>query len=102
MLALYGLFNMWNILTIIEFVVYWLLSFYVLILGVATVEIQAIMLTVEVYVRGLVLFLMLGGMFQIGYTFYYYLESIQYQMTDPLDRTGYNTTTMTLIYWTLI
>jgi hypothetical protein len=102
MLALYSLFNNFNVTTIIEFVIYWMLALYIIILAVATVEIQAIMLTIEVYVRGLVLFMLLGNVFQLGYTFFFYLESVQFRISDPLDRSGYNTTTMDLIYWTMI
>jgi hypothetical protein len=102
MLALFSLFNNWNITTIIEFTIYWMLSLYTVLLEVATVEIQAVLLTIEVYVRGLVMFLLLGNLFQIGYTFYFFLESIQFKISDPLDRTGYNTTTMDLIYWSMI
>lgn len=79
-----------------------MLALYIIILAVATVEIQAIMLTIEVYVRGLVLFMLLGNVFQLGYTFFFYLESVQFRISDPLDRSGYNTTTMDLIYWTMI
>lgn len=75
---------------------------YTLILVVATVEIQAIMLTIEVYVRGFVLFLLIANLFQLGLTFYFYLESIQFKIADPLDRTGFNTTTLDLIYWTML
>ena len=35
-LALYDLFNNWSIYTIVEFVIYWLLSLYTIILSVAT------------------------------------------------------------------
>ena len=30
------------------------------------------------------------------------MESIQFMISDPLDRTGYNQTTMDMVYWTLI
>lgn len=101
-LAAYSLFNNWSLSTIIQFGLTWVIALYTIILTVATVDIQAILLTVEVYVRGIVLFLLFANLFQLGFTFYFYLQSIQFRIKDPKERNGYNTTTMDLIYWSII
>ena len=59
MLSLYSLFNNWSVITIFLFLLHWFLAFYSIFLAVATVEIQAYMLKVAVYLNGLVFFLLL-------------------------------------------
>jgi hypothetical protein len=103
MLSLYKLFNNWSIITIFLFILHWFLAFYAIFLAVATVDIQAYMLSVTIYLNGVVFFLFVTDIIQVTINLFFLLESIQFTLTDfNAKRTVLNKNSLDLMFWTLL
>ena len=102
MLAGYNLFNNWNFVTIVWFIVYWFMGLYSFMLVVATVDIQAYMLALGVYFKGFALIFLLVNVYQFMITLFFLAETMQFKIVNVGHRTPVNDTSLDLTYWSML